>query len=112
MKLSAICAGHLCCARPPISICGLIPVLARSKGIHWLKRGDDTWIGTRPNYNQEMRLLLQESQKPGRLRDYMEPLEMRDIEHSLCEWQKYLRVKLKGGKLKAKYAPTTAAQSW
>jgi hypothetical protein len=83
------------------------------KGIHWLKFGDDarpcdTWV----DYGTEMARLLQESKKPDRLRDYMPPLEARDIEHSLCEWQKYLRVKYKGGRLKSKYTPTPANQGW
>jgi alpha-glutamyl/putrescinyl thymine pyrophosphorylase clade 1 len=82
------------------------------KGTHWLLHGDDEWTGTPPDYGHEMWKLLQESTKPGRLRDYMEPLEMRDIEHSLCEWQKYLRVKYKGGRLKSKYTPTPANQGW
>lgn len=82
------------------------------KGIHWILAGDDQWSGARPNYLSEMRELLAESKHSGRLREYMQPLEMRDIEHSLCEWQKYLRVKYKGGKLKAKYAPPPADQTW
>jgi hypothetical protein len=83
------------------------------KGIHWLKFGDDARpTGICVDYDTEMCALMFDSRRPGRLRDYMQPLEMRDIEHSLCEWQKYLRVKFKGGKLKSKYAPAPADQSW
>jgi hypothetical protein len=82
------------------------------KGIHWLKHGDDGWTGAKPHYIEEMRALLEESMVPGRLGDHMDPLEMRDIEHSLCEWQKYLRVKYKGGKMKSKYTPTPDDHPW
>lgn len=54
---------------------------------------------------REMRGLLKESQKPGRLGDHMRPLEMRDVEHSLCEFDKYLRVKNGEGKPRARYWP-------
>jgi hypothetical protein len=55
--------------------------------------------------NKEMRALLQESQLPGRLGDHMRPLEMRDIEHSLCELDKYLRAQSGKGRPRAKYRP-------
>jgi hypothetical protein len=54
---------------------------------------------------REMRGLLRESQRPGRLGDHMRPLEMRDVEHSLCELDKYLRVKNGEGKPRSKYYP-------
>lgn len=49
----------------------------------------------------EMRWLLGESK--DWLKDYMPSLEMRDIEHSLCEADKYLRVKHGEGRPRAKY---------
>jgi len=54
---------------------------------------------------QEMRELLRESRRPDRLADHMRPLEMRDVEHSLCEVDKYLRVKNGEGKPRARYWP-------
>lgn len=33
------------------------------------------------------------------------PLEMRDIEHSLCEWDKYMRVKLGQGRPRSRFVP-------
>jgi len=53
--------------------------------------------------NEEMADLLKESQRPGRLGKHMMPLEMRDVEHSLCELDKYLRVKGGEGRLRSKY---------
>ena len=53
--------------------------------------------------NYEMRLLLEASS------DYLEPhtmpLEMRDIEHCLCEFDKYERTRLGQGRPRAKYKP-------
>lgn len=57
----------------------------------------------RGNYLNEMFWLLHESTKRGRLKKYMEPLEMRDIEHSLCEFDKYMRVLNGEGKPRSKY---------
>jgi hypothetical protein len=51
----------------------------------------------------EMRALLTESQRAGRLGKHMRPLEMRDVEHSLCELDKYLRVKNDEGRPRSKY---------
>lgn len=51
----------------------------------------------------EMKELLAISQKRGRLGSHMEPLEMRDIEHSLCEFDKYMRVKNGEGRPRSKY---------
>lgn len=57
--------------------------------------------------NEEMRELLDIVSK--RWRKGRPQLEMRDIEHSLCEVDKYLRVKLKEGKMRAKYRPPEAS---
>lgn len=51
--------------------------------------------------NQEMQYLLQEAELY--LPDWFPKLEMRDIEHSLCEVDKYLRVKNEEGNLRQKY---------
>lgn len=50
---------------------------------------------------EEMRLLLRESLTSTG--GHVPPLEMRDIEHSLCETDKYLRVKNGEGRPRAKY---------
>ena len=55
----------------------------------------------KPNYLEEMRWLLQEAPKYTSLE-----LEMRDIEHSLCEFDKYVRVLNGEGKLRSKYRRT------
>lgn len=51
----------------------------------------------------EMRELLDLSR--GALPDWMPTLELRDIEHSLCETDKWLRVSSGQGRLRSKYAP-------
>jgi len=58
---------------------------------------------------REMRALLKESQQPGRLANHMRPLEARDIEHALCELDKYLRVKNREGRPRSHYYPPGAA---
>jgi hypothetical protein len=62
--------------------------------------------GTYPRQKaiDEMRELLAESQQPGVLSRHMRPLEMRDIEHSLCETDKYLRILNGEGKTRSRYA--------
>jgi hypothetical protein len=57
----------------------------------------------------EMRELLELSRT--QLPDFVPSLELREIEHSLCETDKWLRVKLGQGRLRSKYSPpSTAAQ--
>lgn len=53
--------------------------------------------------NFEMKQLLDYS--PDYLQGHMQPLEMRDIEHCLCEFDKYERVRLGQGRPRAKYKP-------
>jgi len=53
--------------------------------------------------NFEMKQLLDYS--PDYLENHMQPLEMRDIEHCLCEFDKYERVRLGQGRPRAKYKP-------
>lgn len=50
---------------------------------------------------QDMQYLLQEAQ--FYLPEWFPPLELRDIEHSLCEFDKYQRVKTSQGFLRQKY---------
>ena len=52
-------------------------------------------------WNHEMKDLLDRS--PGYLQGHIDVLEMRDIEHCLCEFDKYERVRLGQGKPRAKY---------
>jgi len=58
---------------------------------------------TKQQLNFEMQQLLQYS--PDYLDGHMQPLEMRDIEHCLCEFDKYERVRLGQGRPRAKYKP-------
>jgi hypothetical protein len=52
---------------------------------------------------EEMRGLLEMS--PKYLEDHMDPLEMRDIEHSLCEFDKYERVRNDEGRPRGTFTP-------
>lgn len=83
------------------------PLLAKAKDIMtWANPGPGATRGlnrihgrkltAKPSESQlvtEMRELLSESQQPGRMGKHVWPLDMRDVEHSLCEFDKYLRVK-------------------
>ncbi len=55
----------------------------------------------------EMRELLAMSRTA--LPDFVPPLELREIEHSLCETDKWLRVIEGQGRLRAKYVARSAA---
>lgn len=61
-------------------------------------------IAPRSQTVREMRELLELS--PQFLESHVPTLEMRDIEHSLCEWDKYMRVKTKEGRPRSKYVAT------
>ena len=50
-----------------------------------------------------MRKLLELS--PSYLADYVPPLELREIEHCLCEFDKYQRIKNGEGKMRSRYHP-------
>lgn len=52
----------------------------------------------------EMRVLLSQAATNCDI-DFPRPFEMRDIEHSLCEYDKYLRASLGEGKPRAQYHP-------
>ncbi len=58
----------------------------------------------REGYLGAMRHLLRESQRPGVLGAHVPPLELRDIEHSLCEFDKYWRVKCGEGRPRSTYS--------
>ena len=53
----------------------------------------------------KMRALLMRSrdERDGVLGGHVPPLELRDIEHSLCEWDKYCRVRFSEGRPRATY---------
>jgi len=61
-----------------------------------LRRGDAVEL---------MRELLAESRERGRLAPWVPALEMRDVEMSLCEVDKYLRVTSGQGRPRARYVP-------
>lgn len=75
------------------------------RGIHRLITGQFRWKGPRPDYQEAMRALL--AMAPRRLKKHVKecgwPFEMREIEHSLCEFDKYMRVKMKQGKPRSRY---------
>ena len=54
---------------------------------------------------EEMELLLNFSDQEGILEKYVPNLEMREIEHCLCEFDKYERVRLGQGRPRSKYKP-------
>ena len=56
-------------------------------------------------YVAEMRELLVESQRPGRLGKWMAPFEMRDIENCLCEFSKYERCRLGLSRPRNRFVP-------
>jgi hypothetical protein len=58
---------------------------------------------------QEMRELLEVSRTS--LPDFIPALELRDIEHSLCETDKWLRVAAGQGRLRSTYQPTDEANT-
>jgi len=72
------------------------------RGIHRLLTGKKDKV-LKLDYVQEMRYLLQESKKYGVLKKHVPKLEMRDIEHSLCEFDKYMRVKNGEGRPRSIY---------
>jgi hypothetical protein len=69
----------------------------------------------RPDYNRAMRALLKMA--PRKLSKAVKtcgtPFEMREIEHSLCEFDKYMRLKRKEGKTRSKFtAPVQEQLPW
>jgi hypothetical protein len=69
----------------------------------------------RPDYNRAMRALLRMAPRKlsKQVRECGTPFEMREIEHSLCEFDKYMRLKKKEGKVRAKFtAPVQGELPW
>jgi hypothetical protein len=63
------------------------------------KKGDNATSPPRPkDWQAQMVRLLETARKRLRM-----PLEMREIEHSLCEWDKYERARLGDGRMKRTY---------
>lgn len=54
---------------------------------------------------EEMRILLLESPKYIQEHINIDDIDMRTIEHSLCEWDKYQRVKLNQGRPRSRFKP-------
>ena len=73
------------------------------RGLNRINGRELTWSPNREpdRWNREMKDLLDRS--PGYLQGHIDVLEMRDIEHCLCEFDKYERVRLGQGKPRAKY---------
>lgn len=88
------------------------------RGIHRMMTGKRKWPEgkPRPDYVEAMRTLfsevvfIQDFGKPTKeiYPNGEWPFEMREIEHSLCEFDKYMRVKKKEGKPRSKFVPEKA----
>ncbi len=73
-------------------------------------RGVNRLLGIKVNssagpdvYTNNMRELLRIA--PDFIGDHVPPLEMRDIEHTLCEFDKYERARLNEGPMKSRFIP-------
>lgn len=78
------------------------------RGIHRLLYGSPQPVGKKPDYLQAMRALFATAHThfPMEARKGCEyPFEMREIEHSLCEFDKYMRVKNGEGRPRSRYKP-------
>jgi hypothetical protein len=80
------------------------------RGIHRLFSGSPKNTGNKIDYNAVMHDLLTKakaSRSPlsAEVRACEEPFEMREIEHSLCEFDKYMRVKLGEGRPRSLFKP-------
>jgi hypothetical protein len=73
------------------------------RGLNRIYGRDLNYTSKRHNWCEEMKELLNFSVVPGVMRDVKEILELRDIEHSLCEFDKYERVRLGQGAPRSKY---------
>lgn len=75
------------------------------RGINRLLTGQHSIRGDKPDYISLMRELL--VMAPKKIRPHVAacewPFEMREIEHSLCEFDKYMRVKRGEGKPRSRY---------
>lgn len=75
------------------------------RGLSRIWYDDIKYKGSTQDCIERMKLLLQLSSRPRVLWSHMSSLEMRDIEHSLCEFDKYMRVKNGEGRPRSKYKP-------
>lgn len=83
---------------------GCIRGLYRVWGEDWAKKGDNSSSPPRPkDWQERMKSLLEIARR--RLRG-MPPMEMREIEHSLCELDKYLRLVHGDGRAKRTFKGT------
>ena len=76
------------------------------RGIHRLLGGSKIWKkGKKPDYNLVMRDLLKRSKQECSAHVFKceWPFEMREIEHSLCEADKYMRTKNGEGRPRSRY---------
>ena len=78
----------------------------------WANPGPGAKRGLNRIHGRELEKSIPKSQLINEMRELLElcnmaplPLEMRDIEHCLCEFDKYERVRLGQGKPRAKYNP-------
>lgn len=77
------------------------------RGVHRLLKGVHTWAGKKPDYIKIMHDLLTQAPKKAH-KDVLKgewPFEMREIEHTLCEFDKWCRVKYGEGRPRSKYRP-------
>lgn len=81
------------------------------RGIHRLLTGKPKIVGKKPDYQEAMKALLDRA--PQKLKGYVKrcewPFEMREIEHSLCEFDKYQRAKNGEGRPRSRYRETPVA---
>jgi len=83
------------------------------RGIHRLLNGSADWDGKRPDYIAAMRELLKlgiHGDAPPEVLKAEWPFEMREIEHSLCEFDKMRRVQRGEGKPRSIYRPPKPKQ--
>ena len=73
------------------------------RGLNRIYGRDLNYTSKRHDWCGEMKELLNFSFVPGTMRGLKEVMELRDIEHSLCEFDKYERVRLGQGAPRSKY---------
>lgn len=77
------------------------------RGIHRLITGSADWTtGKKPDYVACMNWLWKHRRIRAHVRKCKWPFELREIEHSLCEFDKYMRVKNGEGRPRSKYEYT------
>jgi hypothetical protein len=88
-------------------MCWANPGPGAMRGIHRLLTGSPKATKPRPDYVAHMRDLL--SMAPKHLSADVKacewPFEMREVEHSLCEFDKYMRVKNGEGRPRSRFKP-------